>query len=93
MVVVVQEWEHNVSHTNSWPDNANLDKACLLWPIKQKYGKKISWADLMILGNCSLEVAGFKTFGFAAGRRCLGTEYTLGSDREWLETVIMKIVN
>lgn len=74
---------------NSWPDNANLDKArLLLWPIKQKYGNKISWADLMILtGNCALEVAGFKTFGFAGGRADIwepNEDIYWGSEREWL---------
>ena len=74
---------------NSWPDNANLDKArLLLWPIKQKYGKKISWADLMILaGNCALESMGFKSFGFAGGREDVwepAEDIYWGSEGEWL---------
>ena len=74
---------------NSWPDNANLDKARrLLWPIKQKYGRKISWADLMILaGNVALESMGFKTFGFAGGRADLwepSEDIFWGPESKWL---------
>jgi len=74
---------------NSWPDNVNLDKARrLLWPVKQKYGKKISWADLMILaGNCALESMGCKTFGFGGGREDVWEpeqDIYWGAEAEWL---------
>ncbi|MEM9405021.1 MAG: peroxidase family protein, partial [Acidobacteriota bacterium] len=74
---------------NSWPDNANLDKARrLLWPIKQKYGRKLSWADLMILtGNCALESMDFETFGFGGGREDVWEpeeDIYWGPESEWL---------
>src|SRR5437588_7246953 len=74
---------------NSWPDNVSLDKARrLLWPVKQKYGRKLSWADLMVFtGNCALESMGFKTFGFAGGREDVfdpPTDIYWGPENKWL---------
>ena len=84
-----REGQQRFAPQNSWPDNANLDKARrLLWPVKQKYGQKISWADLMILaGNVALEEAGFETIGFAGGREDVwepSSNVYFGSETEWL---------
>ena len=90
MVAVVLLMERKrFAPLNSWPDNGNLDKARrLLWPIKQKYGQKISWADLMVLtGNVALESMGFKTFGFAGGREDVWEpqeDIYWGPETEWL---------